>query len=66
MACGALLRWTLTYQIPITPLVPPLMSLGCEWLYMTGRATLMAGGQLHESKPFEARQVHEERQGPHI
>ena len=52
------MTWTLTDHN-----VGPLSSLGLGCGY-TGGALLMAGGRVHESGPFEARQVHEERQGP--
>ena len=54
------MTWTLTDHN-----VGPLSSLGLGCGY-TGGALLMAGGRVHECGPFEARQVHEERQGPDI
>ena len=53
-----MMTWTLTDHT-----IGPLSLLGCGY---TGGAALMAGGRVHESGPFEARQVLEERQGPHV
>ena len=47
---------------PIT-LLGPLSSLGCGFTF-TGGEILMGGCRVHECGPFEAGQVHEERQGP--